>query len=242
MTKYILVVLYVLGTYTNTAQNLSGEELLAKAIAYHDPNGNWHTFNGQLAITMQTPKNSDRLSEIELNLPAQYFKLQEKRNAITKTYIIDKKACVLRLNGAETISGADQKKHNLSCDRALTMKNYYTYLYGLPMKLKDPGTHIAPQVQAKTFKGKKYLVLKVTYDENVGSDVWFFYFDPVTYALEVYQFYPEGSEHVDGNPGEYILLSGEETIQGIKMPKTRKWYYNEDDVYLGTDTLSKTES
>jgi hypothetical protein len=40
------------------------------------------------------------------------------------------------------------------------MRNYYTFLYGLPMKLADPGTIIDPVVVKKEFMGKEYLVLK----------------------------------------------------------------------------------
>jgi len=114
-------------------------------------------------------------------------------------------------------------------------KNYYTYLYGLPMKLKDPGTILDSKIQTKTFKGKKYLVLKATYKAEVGDDIWYFYFDPETYAMEVYQFFHDESI----NDGEYILLKDQEEINGIKMPKTRAWYYNKDDKYLGTDVLYK---
>ena len=62
-----------------------------------------------------------------------------------------------------------------------------------------------------------------------------FYFNPETYAMEIYQFLKNGEE----NTGEYILLSGMETVNGIKMPKTRAWYYNKNDKYLGTDILKK---
>jgi len=126
----------------------------------------------------------------------------------------------------------------MSCDRANLYKNYYTYLYGLPMKLNDPGTNLSETVENKAFKGKAYLVLKVTYDEAVGSDVWYFYFDPKTYAMEVYQFFKtddNGKEKRDS--GEYILLTDEAVVNAIKMPKVRAWYYNKDDKYLGTDTL-----
>ena len=68
----------------------------------------------------------------------------------------------------------------------------------------------------------------------MGKDTWYFYFDPSTFALEVYQFYHDESK----NDGEYILLSGEETVQGIKIPKTRAWYTNQANEYLGTDVLS----
>jgi hypothetical protein len=56
--------------------------------------------------------------------------------------------------------------------------------------------------------------------------------------MEIYQFFKtddNGKEKPD--TGEYILLSKETVVNGIKMPKVRAWYYNTDDKYLGTDTL-----
>jgi hypothetical protein len=116
-------------------------------------------------------------------------------------------------------------------------KNYYTYLYGLPMKLKDPGTQISEKIERKYFKGKQYLVLKATYDEAIGSDVWFFYFNPETYAMEVYQFFKGDPLGKGKDTGEFILLTETVTINDIKIPKNRAWYYNKDDSYLGTDVL-----
>jgi hypothetical protein len=43
-----------------------------------------------------------------------------------------------------------RKKYNLTETRAKFMKNYYTYLYGLPMKLNDAGTIINPMVERKS--------------------------------------------------------------------------------------------
>jgi hypothetical protein len=162
--------------------------------------------------------------------------LKATRGKNTTEYTVDKGKCSILFN-AKKPSESEMKENNLSCDRANLYKNYYSYLYGLPMKLKDSGTNIHPQVEKKSFKGKEYLVLKATYDETVGSDIWHFYFDPKTYAMEVYQFFKKDKP----NSGEYILLTGMETVNGIKMPKTRAWYYNKDDKYLGTDIL-KVES
>ena len=113
-------------------------------------------------------------------------------------------------------------------------KDYYTYLYGLPMKLKDPGTIIQEKIERKMFKGKEYLVLKVNYEEGIGKDVWYFYFNPKSYAMEVYQFFHEETK----NDGEYILLSEIKIIEGIKIPKNRAWYTNKEHTLLGTDILN----
>ena len=218
-------------------QDLTGSQLLDKTIAFHDPSGNWETFNGSFQVTMETPKNTPRLSEININLPNEYFHVRATRDTVSTEYLLKKGECTIKLNGIEDLSEAILKENNLSCDRANLFKNYYTYLYGLPMKLKDPGTLISEKIEIKTFKGKEYLVLKATYDEAVGSDVWYFYFDPETFAMEIYQFFKGDPAGKGKDTGEYILLSETTTINDIKMPKKRAWYYNKDDKYLGTDIL-----
>jgi hypothetical protein len=47
--------------------------------------------------------------------------------------------------------------------------------------------------------------------------------------------------HGEPESGEYILLEQELTIEGIKIPKVRKWYWNKNDAYIGTDNLIKAE-
>lgn len=239
MKKLILLITILYSTVT-ISQNITGKELLDKAIAYHDPNNNWATFNGDLHITMKTPNSANRDSNITINLPEEYFYIKAKSDTITTEYTVTKDNCKMALNGSTDISEADIKLHRLSCDRANLYKNYYTYLYGLPMKLKDPGTNIHETVERKTFKGKDYLVLKATYDESVGSDIWYFYFNSETYAMEIYQFFKtDDSEKLKPDSGEYILLTEETTINNIKIPKNRAWYYNKDDKYLGTDFLKQ---
>ena len=231
--KNTILLLALLISVTTFAQKITGDELLEKSIEFHDPIGNWKTFYGELIVTMKTPKRTLRKSSIQIHLPRQYFSVEAARDTIILKQIVDKGTCSYVINGNTNPSEALLEKYSLNCERAKMFKNYYTYLYGLPMKLRDKGTIINQIVTTKTFKGKEYLVLKATYSKEVGKDTWYFYFDPKTYAMEVYQFFKEAK-----NSGEYILLSGLETINNIKMPKNRAWYYNKDDGYLGTDILS----
>lgn len=46
-------------------------------------------------------------------------------------------------------------------------------------------------------------------------------------------------KHGDPEGGEYILLEEEEIVEGIRMPKVRKWYWNKNNEYIDTDTLIK---
>lgn len=234
--KKLTTLLALFITISSFSQSITGNELLEKAIQFHDPNGNWNTFKGDFFVTMETPNNGVRKSKITIDLPNQYFSVLAKKDTISTAFIVDKENCSFSLNGKQNLSADKKKKYSLNCERANLYKNYYTYLYGLPMKLKDEGTIIHQEVATKTFKGKEYLVLKVTYKQNIGKDTWYFYFNPKTFAMEVYQFFKETKDS-----GEYILLSGLETINAIKMPKVRAWYYNKDNNYLGTDILSTTK-
>ena len=219
------------------SQEITGVQLLDRAIQFHDPNGIWPTFKGRLRVVMETPSSPDRNSEIWIDLPTETFRLTARRGDLTTHYELIGDQCNLKLNGNKEFDPKEAEEAGLSCERGAMYKNYYTYLYGLPMKLKDPGTNIDPEVKKMDFKGKEYLVLNVTYDQEVGSDVWRFYFDPETYAMEVYQFFKGNPEGAGKNTGEYILLDGTKMVEGMKIPKTRAWYYNKDDKYLGTDIL-----
>ena len=233
MKKSIFLLFVIFSTSQFFGQEMTGLQLLEKAIEYHDPNGNWSTFSGTFSITMKTHTKSDRHSMIRVDLPNEYFNLFATQDKTSYGYILDKEKCQIYYNS--NIATEEEKTANkLSCERAKMYQNYYTYLYGLPMKLKDAGTIIHEKVALKKFKEKNYLVLKVSYEKEVGEDTWYFYFDPFTYAMEVYQFYHEEEK----NDGEFILLSGLETVNGVKMPKKRAWYYNKGEKYLGTDILT----
>ncbi|MBL4642612.1 MAG: hypothetical protein JKY44_03365 [Flavobacteriaceae bacterium] len=218
------------------SQEITGKQLLEKAIKFHDPNGNWESFKGTFFVTMKTPEESNRVSEITIDLPKQRFSVKATFGKKTTEYHIDKDSIQIVFNGTKNPSQEIQKKNSLSTARAKMYQDYYTYLYGLPMKLKDPGTIIHEQVNLEKFMGDQMLVLKVTYSKEIGKDTWYFYFNVDTYKMEAYQFFHDEQK----NDGEYILLDELETINGIKMPKNRAWYLNKNATYLGTDILSKT--
>ena len=231
--KKLLIILALFLSVQTFAQQLTGKQLLEKAIQYHDPNGKWGTFKGVFLVTMETPNRPKRDSEIKIDLPRQRFSVIAKSGKNTSEYHVNKDSIQIVFNGDKNPSEEILKKNRLSKDRAKMYKNYYTYLYGLPMKLKDEGTIIHDKVELKKFKGKQYLVLKATYKKEVGKDTWYFYFNPKSYAMEVYQFFHDETK----NDGEYILLTKEERINGIKMPKKRAWYTNKEQKFLGVDVL-----
>ncbi len=211
VTAFLLLFFF---SFTSFSQ-MTAKELLEKSIKFHDPDNKWESFKGTLSIIMETPNSPKRDSKITIDLPNEYFQVIAKQGKNTTEYTINKEKCSVVFNGKSDFIEEIKKKYGLNCDKANLYKNYYTYLYGLPMKLKDPGTIIHKQVNLDKFMGEMYYVLKVTYHKEVGKDTWYFYFNDETYAMEAYQFYKDESK----NDGEYILLSDFEVINGVKMPK-----------------------
>ncbi|TNF71774.1 MAG: hypothetical protein EP302_06140 [Bacteroidetes bacterium] len=229
---YILLASLLLSIVVQ-AQNPTAEEILSRSIGYHDPNGVWGSYQGSFVVVMETPGQTPRYSEITMDQPADRFRLHVRRGETKKTYEWNAGTCHLSFDGKTEFSDAIAQEHRLTCDRAEMYRDYYSYLYGLPMKLRDPGTRLGPEVKRQTFHGTEYWVLEVQYDPEVGQDLWYFYFNPETYALEAYQFYHDKAK----NDGEYILLEGEHRLGGMRLPRIRTWYTNKEEKLLGTDTL-----
>ncbi len=236
--KYLsLISIYLLAVTTTFSQNPSSTFILDESIKYHDPKGEWFQTDFQMTFEQSRPDGSTSQVSTYINNPkSQFTYLQDKKDA-KKEYFIknEQDECVVKFNNSETFSEDEAKKHRLNCETAIRIRNYYTYLWGLPMKLKDPGTIISNEVKVESFENVDCYKLKVTYDAEVGKDIWYFYFKKSNYALHGYKFYHEESK----NDGEYITLEAEEKVGNMKLPKTRKWYYNKDNKFLGADKLLK---
>ncbi len=185
-----------------------------------------------LHIISQTPNKPDRIRDLHFDNKKQFFRV-DFVGEDAYSYIVNGEDASIIYKGKKEIPEAAKEKYKLSKERAKMYRNYFVYLYGMPMKILDPGAHIHDKVERVEFYGMDVLKLKVTYDEAVGKDIWYFYFDPTTFALKAYQFFHDESK----NDGEYILFEDEVIEDGIRFPATRKWYYNKDGGFLGADVL-----
>ena len=132
MKAYSFSLLFLMLSNVAISQNSTGPQLLDKAIAYHDPNGNWNTFNDTLLITMESLNSPDRESKIVIDLPGDYFYVKAVRAPITTEYILDKGKCSIKFRGNSDFDEATAKTHRLSCQRANMYKNYYRSGPGRP--------------------------------------------------------------------------------------------------------------
>ena len=240
MQKFIPIIGLLLLSSCQPSQK-TGQEivppLLKESIDYHDPEKNWQQFKARLYLIHTDTIGKEAPFEIEIDNNTGYFSHTSRQNdkEIVKGISPDGTAFFL-IDGRQEISDEERKQYNMTPKSAEGTRNFYLHLYGLPMKLTDVGTLVSDSIYIENFHGKDLQVMEVNYDPAVGSDNWSFYFNPKTAAMEAYSF--------DwGNPeaGEYVLLNEELVVNGIKLPKVRKWYFTKEDQYLGTDTLIKAE-
>ena len=214
------------------------ETVIAKSISYHDPTGVW--ISGRVEMELLTTYSDDlaaraggKTAKVQLLLaPAEErFRYVKTVGKDVVEYRVSPGDTAVVVNGSETITDADRERLRLR--DPLMYRDYFEYLFGMPMKLRDPGAIIEPQVTGTTFNGTEVWALRVTYSPEVGTDTWYFYFHRETFALHGYRFYKDESK----NDGEYITFEGEVAHESMRLPRTRAWYYNEDDGYLATDEI-----
>lgn len=210
----------------------TGLELLARSAAYHDPEGVWPTVRHTVVVRQERPDGSVRRTPVRLEVPTGDFLYEEETEDGQLRKGVVGEECFASMDG-DPPSEAEVETHRLGCADIQRSRNYYLYLWGLPMKLSDPGTRVSETIGQDRFDERATLSVKVTYDAEVGSDTWYFHFDPTDYRLVGYKFYHDEA----AGDGEYILLRDEREVLGMRLPAVRRWYTNADSTYLGTDTL-----
>lgn len=234
--KHFIFTLLLLLTLSVSAQ-LTATEALQKSIQYHDPNGEWPEFQGTLFLEFENPEGTRSPSQVLIDLPNRIFRHVDARKEKEIIRFEGKDTCYATLGGNADFSAEEAEKYRLSCESVQMYRDYFTYLYGLPMKLTDPGTIIQEKLIDTTLLQARHLAIKVTYEPEVGNEIWLFFLDPNTYALKAYQFYRDEKTQ----KGEIILLSGEYKYRGLIIPRHRSWYTFPENSFLGTDRLEKIE-
>ncbi len=220
------------GSGTSAEPATEAQELIARSIAHHDPEGLWPGFHGELRLSELRPDGAGRSARVSLDVRSGSFRYSAVMDGRDVLKVVADGRCEAMIDG-EPPDSPTSERLRLSCDQLERSRNYYLYLWGLPMKLRDPGAIVHPDVTLTDFQGRPVLSTKVTYDPDVGSDTWYFYFDPETAALVGYRFYHDEA----AGDGEYITLEGLVNVGSMRIPARRRWFTNAEDRFLGEDVL-----
>ena len=213
----IALVLLILSILNSCKEDkpVNAKEVLDRSIAFHDPHGKWQNFSYELDFVAHLPDSTKPETTIQMDHPRQFFR-----------YIRYSDSTDLGMVGDSCFAvGRD----SVDCFPIRRTRDYWTYLWGLPMKLKDPGTELDPHFKDTVFEGRPVYRIKVTYPR----EVYYFSIDKETYQLVGEEFYIDEEKQV----GERMIREGEVNVDGIILPRTRAWFNTHDSLYLATDEL-----
>lgn len=238
--RAMIVLLVCWAAAAGAAEAPSPEALIDASIAYHDPQGVWS--RAQIHLETEVVYSDHLIAARQLAHPNRFgsmwlapswgtFKYRSTTGDHTVEYGIDGERAWTTLDGRAEITDAEREAHRIRDPHGT--RDYYEYVFGLPMKLRDAGTMIDPEVEKMVFHGRLVWVVRVTYEAEVGQDVWDFFFDVGTSALVASRFYHDEA----ARDGEYILYDGEivDEATGLRLPATHDWYYNDGRGQLAID-------
>lgn len=228
--------LLLAATATATPQTMTADEVISRSIAFHDPEGLWADGSFRISLVQTHPIMGFTEIELTIDNRAGRFWMERERFGRRVETTVTGDECWTKLDGSTEFTEQEAQRFRLGCDAMKSTRNYFTYLYGLPMKLRDEGTIIAPEATRTEFNGQDVWQVDVTYEAEVGTDTWHFYFSPEDYSLAGYRFYHD----VEANDGEYIYLDRLEE-GGLRLPKVRSWFRNNDDELVGTYKIMALE-
>ena len=216
LVRPISLLLLLLGCSIASAQ-LTPQQVLAKAAHYHDPKNEWPILKASFHFTETRPEGEDSFSSMVLDNALTYMKVNMR----------GKESYEITVDSVKVLSGDKDP------ERGLRIRNYFLYLWGLPMKLYDAGTPFDSKVTTAEVEGITCDVIRVVYEK----DTWYFSIDQKTGRMVQYKFFQDEK----AGKGEVITLEGEIKLRDLTFPQKRNWFTLPEMKYLGTDILSRVE-
>ena len=213
--------------------SLTAKELLDRSIAYHDPQRSWERGAFQITELAGQPDGTSRRNVLRIDNARSRFEWESSIDGHAIIVMVENDKAVAHLDGKANLSSGELERYRLRPAQLLSRRNRDLFLWGLPMKLRDPGTRLDPKVNETCFQGKAVYELRVTYDRSIGSDTWYFFLDRETCALVGHRFHHDES----AGDGEYAVLTDEIAGEGLGLPRVREWYTNKDNKPVITHTL-----
>ncbi len=236
-TKLPLLLLFVLLTRLMACQMGSSsegsvaEQLIAKSIKFHDPQGKWSEFSASIQQTSYlerldplTGEKMIRERKIDLDIPRSRFVMaQELEGHLLMRTVSGKAICTTEWN-KDSISQAERDQYRLDCAGAERMRDYFRYLIGLPMVLRDKQAIVQDTITEIEFEGNVFQVVTIDYPPSGEHPTWQFYIDPESGALHQAKFFRTNTE--DGTlSGEIIRLEDPTEFGGMVKFGRFVWTY-----------------
>ena len=97
MTRYIYILIALQTPFGAFSQKLTDEQLLEKAITYHDPNDNWSSLQTEQPLIISKPTVVEHTTKVLRAFPEQFYSAVVNQDGNTLTSTLKKENCTLLL-------------------------------------------------------------------------------------------------------------------------------------------------
>lgn len=212
------------------SQSMPAFEVINASIQYHDPNMKWASLKGEFKVVSERDTTrlilANNISKVEWN------ELLKDSRTITGGYIGD--SCYVHIDGRSVKPEGEIDNFLLDCTQIKGRSNYWLYMFGLPMKLKDEQAIVAQKSELVDFLGNKYWRIRVDYNGSAAGEYWQFYFAPETFRFAIAQYFHPAL----GDDSEYIVYDTPIDLHGMVLPSKHSWYMYNEREFIGSETLT----
>ncbi len=196
-------------------KKLSSDEIISKSIDFHDPHQSWCTFHATMNFESSFSWNDSIPEHMELTFDnkQQYFNYLNHDRKVDLHYYPD---------------SCSKASTNGDCGGYSWTYGFYPYIWGLPMKLQDPGIKPEKEFRKMVFNNESVYEVQVNYK---AENFWF-YFNDDDFQLEAFKFIKNDTT----GKGEIVVLKNLKEVNGIKFPQHRTWLHL-DSSLIGVNEL-----
>lgn len=201
----------------------SGKEVLKKSIAFHDPDGQWHSLQQKLNLQSDFVYPDRLFYTLSIGLDNPNKRVSYANTTLAQRTDFTDTTCTVIIG-------------NQTCAQTEWTKNFYHFILGLPMTLQNDEGIVHETVQQMTFHDTPCYQITV----NFVKEKWHFYFSKTDYHLIGFAF----NKNFESK-AEEIQTDGILQIDALKLCKVRSWWITTDSltpVYSGTDEIISSSS
>ena len=131
--KFLIVLAITAFSISDSYTQISVDDLLNKSIQYHDSHGALMHHDVTLHLNEKRPNGTDRKSTVAFNISKESYTNTRISEGVEIKSNLTKGKYTITVDGRSEYSDEEKEKYRLNPDRMETMKNYYQYLWLLPL-------------------------------------------------------------------------------------------------------------
>lgn len=234
----IILLCWILPLCQACTTEITSSFALQQAITYHNPSTEWATFSDTLYMEAERPNGRKQHTAVYLDVARNICFIKDSTFQSVTTYKQIGNSCEIIHNGIVIKPQCSNDHTTPTCASFQQLKDYYAFLYGLPMRLTADGVALTDTIQRIRANNIDYIVIEARCQADRNNAIWWFYLHPTTYRMERYQFFKtDTAGALQASIGQYLRLSGEYFVGGMNIPQQKEWYSTDNDSLLGIDKL-----